>query len=94
MIKKVIERANREGTSIIIEGVNLIPGLMEFKNIDQKILLIVKNEKKHFKMIRMNETHKLRKVPKKYLINIRSIQNKLITEAKKYKWKILDLSKK
>ena len=94
MIKKVIERANREGTSIIIEGVNLIPGLMEFKNIDQKILLIVKNEKKHFKMIKMNKPHKLREVPKKYLTNIRSIQNKLITEAKKYKWKILDLSKK
>ena len=36
-----------EGTSIIFEGVNFIPGLMEFENIDKKILLIVKDKKKN-----------------------------------------------
>ena len=45
MFENAINRANREGTSIIIEGVNIIPGLSEFKNIDKKILLVVRDEK-------------------------------------------------
>ena len=39
MFENAINRANREGTSIIIEGVNIIPGLSEFKNIDKKFYL-------------------------------------------------------
>ena len=93
MIKHAINRANREGTSMIIEGVNLIPGLMEFANVDKKILLIVKNEKKHFEMIQNNNTHKLREISKKYLKNIRSIQQSLILRAKKFNWQIIDVTK-
>lgn len=94
MIQNAINRANREGTSIVIEGVNLIPGLMEFKNIDEKILLIVKNEKQHKMMIRNNDTHKLRKISIKDFKNIRNIQESLVLRAKKFKWKIIDISNK
>lgn len=93
MFQNAINRANREGTSIIIEGVNMIPGLMEFKDIDEKILLVVKDEKKHFKMLKKNNTHKLREVDEKYFKNIREIQHQLILKAKKFKWKIIDRSK-
>jgi len=90
MFQNAINRANREGTSLIIEGVNIIPGLMEFNEIDKKILLIVKDEKKHLKMIKKNDTHKLRVVNDKYFKNIRAIQHQLILRAKKYNWKIID----
>lgn len=92
MFENAINRANREGTSIIIEGVNIIPGLSEFKNIDKKILLVVRDEKKHFNLINNNKTHKLRKVNNNYFKNIRLIQEELILRAKKHNWKILDRS--
>ena len=38
MIRKSVNRAYKEGTSIIIEGVNIIPGLMEFNCVTQKLL--------------------------------------------------------
>jgi len=92
MFQNAINRANKEGTSLIIEGVNMIPGLMEFKDIDTKILLVVKDEQKHFKMLKKNNTHKLRNVDNKYFKNIRAIQDQLILRAKKYNWKIVDRS--
>ena len=52
MFQNAINRANREGTSMVIEGVNIIPGLMEFSFIDRKILLVVEDEKKHLSMIK------------------------------------------
>ena len=93
MFQNAINRANREGTSMVIEGVNIIPGLMEFSFIDRKILLIVEDEKKHLRMIKKNNTHKLRKVEDKYFKNIRAIQHQLILRAKKYNWEILDRTK-
>jgi 2-phosphoglycerate kinase len=90
MFQNAINRANREGTSMVIEGVNIIPGLMEFDYVDAKILLIVKNEKQHFEMLKKNNTHKLRKVDEKYFENIRAIQDQLIIRAKRYNWKIID----
>ena len=93
MFKNAINRANREGTSIIIEGVNIIPGLTEFKDIDEKILLIIKDERKHLNLINNNKTHKLRKVDTKHFKNIRLIQDELIKRAKKYNWKIIDRGK-
>ena len=58
----------------------------------KKILLVVKDEKKHFKMLKKNNTHKLREVDEKYFKNIREIQHQLILKAKKLKWKIIDRS--
>lgn len=94
MLKKVVERANREGTSMIIEGVNVIPGLINFSDIDEKIILIVKDKNKHFQMIKKNNTHKLRKIPIDYFENIRNIQSNLVKLAKKFNWKILDTTNK
>ena len=93
MFQSAINRANREGTSIIIEGVNIIPGLTEFKYIDDKIILIIKDEEKHLNLINNNNTHKLRKVDFKHFKNIRLIQEELITRAKKNNWRIIDRGK-
>ena len=91
MVQKAIHRANRKVPQLYLKG-NFIPGLMEFENIDKKILLIVKDKKKHLNMIKKNNTHKLRKVSDKYFENIRNIQNELIIRAKKFGWIILDRS--
>lgn len=93
MFKYAINRANQEGTSLIIEGTSIIPGLTEFNYIDKKILLTIKDEKKHLNLIKSNKTHKLRKIDIKYFKNIRLIQDELIRRAKKYDWKIIDRSK-
>ena len=39
MFENAINRANREGTSIIIEGVNIIPGLSNLKILTKKFYL-------------------------------------------------------
>ena len=91
MIKKSINRAYKEGTSIIIEGVNIIPGLMEFNCVTQKIIMVVENEKKHFKRIFQNTTHTKRKIAKSDFKKIRSIQKILMEKAKKYNWDINEI---
>ena len=90
MIHLAIKRADREGTSIIIEGVNLIPGLNEFKEVSKKYIMVVKNEKKHFNRIIKNKTHLNRRVSITDFKKIRKIQEILIVKAKKYNWKIIE----
>ena len=52
--------------------------------------IVVKNENQHFRMIKKNNTHKLRNIDNKYFRNIRAIQDKLILLAKKHNWKIIE----
>ena len=63
MIKLAVKRAYEEGTSIIIEGVNIIPGLNEYKETTNKYILFIEDEDLHYKMIH-GETHKKRSVSK------------------------------
>ena len=91
MFENAINRANREGTSIIIEGVNKFPVCRNLKILTKKFYLWL-GMKKHFNLINNNKTHKLRKVNNNYFKNIRLIQEELILLAKKYNWKILDRS--
>ena len=51
---RCLERAENEGTSIVIEGVNILPSLIIF---NKKYILYVECEKKHWEMIN-GETHK------------------------------------
>tara|TARA_B100000963_G_scaffold289850_1_gene259478 strand:+ start:10173 stop:10688 length:516 start_codon:yes stop_codon:yes gene_type:complete len=91
MIHLAIKRANREGTSIIIEGVNLIPGLTEFKEVSKKYMMVIKNEKKHLNRILKNKTHLNRKVSNTDFKKIRKIQEILILRATKYNWNIIEV---
>ena len=87
MIKIALQRAEREGTSIIIEGVNVIPGLTNHKNA-KKIILAVRSEEKHKNLIFKNKTHLNREVKIDDFKRIRIIQNRLINLAKKNNWKV------
>lgn len=91
MIKLAVVRAFNEGTSIIIEGVNIIPGLNEYKEITSKVVLIIENEELHYNMIH-GETHRNRFVSKENFKNVRLIQKEFINRAKDYGWNIFDIS--
>jgi len=91
MINLAVKRAALEGTSIIIEGVNIIPGLSEYKEATDQIILYVENEETHFKMIH-GPTHKNRLVSKENFKSIRIIQAEFIKRAKDYEWNLFDIS--
>ena len=92
MINLSIKRAHREGTSIIVEGVNVIPGLNEYPEATDKIVLYVEDEKKHFEMIH-GPTHKNRMVSRENFLNVRSIQSQFIRRAQDYGWNLFDVTK-
>ena len=92
MIELSISRAYREGTGLIIEGVNIIPGLTALKYEDTKyVVLYVKDKDKHFKMIN-GETHGKRVVTNYQFKLVRSIQDELLKRAQKYDWISLDIT--
>ena len=94
MIELAIMRAFREGTGLIIEGVNIIPGLTKILNTEVTyIVLYVKDKEKHFKMIN-GDTHGKRVVSQEQFKLVRSIQNELIQRASQYNWPILDVTQK
>lgn len=92
MMQLAIDRAYREGTGLIIEGVNVIPGLTKvaYKEI-RPVVLYVRDQAKHYEMIN-GHTHANRSVSKKQFELARSIQSSLIDRATKYKWPIIDLT--
>jgi 2-phosphoglycerate kinase len=92
MINLAIKRASNEGTSIIIEGVNVIPGLSEYYESTNKIILYIEDEKVHFEMIH-GSTHKNRLISVKNFQNIRKIQSDFIKRAQDYGWNLFDITK-
>lgn len=92
MIELALTRASREGTGLIIEGVNVIPGLMNSSVPGiQRYVLCVHNEKAHYTMIN-GETHAKRFVSKDQFRLVRSIQSEFLERAKTFGWKILDIT--
>jgi|APSaa5957512535_1039671.scaffolds.fasta_scaffold03476_5 2-phosphoglycerate kinase len=92
MINLSIKRAFNEGTSIIVEGVNIIPGLNEYNESTDKVVLYVEDEEVHFQMIH-GPTHKNRLVSKQNFLNVRSIQSEFIKRAQDYGWNLFDITK-
>ena len=93
MMQLAINRAYREGTGLIVEGVNVIPGLtlMHYQEI-QSIVLYVEDEAKHFDMIN-GDTHANRHVSKQQLKLVRDIQHVLIQRAAEFNWPAIDVTK-
>jgi 2-phosphoglycerate kinase len=91
MINLSIKRAFNEGTSIIVEGVNIIPGLSEYKEVTDKIILYVEDEETHFEMIH-GSTHENRSVSMQNFLNVRKIQSEFINRARDYEWNIFDIT--
>lgn len=87
-IELCIRRAYKEGTSIVIEGVNLIPGLIATKMVTLFVILYVENQKMHQKML-SGDTHKKRVISKEDFVAIRQIQNEFKRLALKHEIPVL-----
>lgn len=90
-VNKCIERAHYEGTSLIIEGVNIIPGLHNMEYVDFAGVLSVENYDRHFEMIH-GKTHANRVVSKENFDINREIQEEFKNRAKEHNWHILDVT--
>ncbi|MDC1209125.1 hypothetical protein N8005_07280 [Litorivicinus sp.] len=92
MIFRAMRRAWSEGTGLIVEGVNVIPGLTEISDVPAvRYFLHVESEDAHFKMIN-GETHKHRAVSLEQFYRVRAMQEDFIVRANDNGWKILDVS--
>ena len=89
---KCLERAENEGTSIVIEGVNILPSLYNNFTTKNKYILYVECEKKHWEMIN-GETHKNRVITKDQFAKVREIQESFKKDAKDYEWKLVESAK-
>src|SRR5436190_22943496 len=78
-----IDRARREGTSIVIEGSHLIPELYHDGGADLYFVLRAPDVDEHAQWIR-GATHTLRTVNNAELANIRLIDEYFTSEAEKY----------
>ena len=85
-----IKRAFHEGTSLVIEGVNIIPGLMFTKNVSLSVVLTVEDYDRHFNMI-TGKTHFKRGISEKDFQKIRLVQDDFKKIARANGWPIIDV---
>ena len=82
-----INRSYNEGTSLLIEGVNVIPGLIDTTHCSFMIVLSVEDYDQHYSMIN-GKTHFKRKISRKKFTNVRLIQERLMEAAINNHWSI------
>ena len=100
-IEATIERARREGISLILEGVHLQPSARilrswnESGGISVGVMMCIEDEELHRDFIKQREEHSFRRAERytAALPRIRAIQENLITRAKATQWNILDPTK-
>ena len=80
-INACIDRAIKEGTTLVIEGNHCLPWILENKNITSTVILYVEDDKKHLKMVNGN-VYKHRNVSPDEFKRIREIQESLTHLAK------------
>ncbi len=86
-----IERAKREGTRLIIEGVNILPCLYSDIEVDLKVILNNAEEEKHNQMM-SGKSHSKRIVNVEDFEMTKNIQRNFIKDGLKYEWKVLESS--
>ena len=89
-IEACIKRAHDEGTSIVIEGVNIIPGLINDQLATLFVVLTVEDYDRHFEMIHGN-THFQRKISKEDFDRVRAIQEDFKRVAMQNQLEIIDV---
>jgi len=72
-----INRAHREGTSLVMEGNHCLPWLLDNPNITHSFILFVDDEKIHRKLL-SGKSHKLRKITDEEFGRIKEMQESLI----------------
>jgi len=71
-----IDRAYREGTSLVIEGNHCIPWVLNNKKVSHAFILFVDDEKKHWKLL-TGKSHKNRVITQEDFARIREMQYSL-----------------
>jgi 2-phosphoglycerate kinase len=94
-VEAVIDRALKENTDIIIEGVHILPSLIKEEYLKNEntyfVFLGVKNEGEHKKRFYLREKQSSRKAEKylKHFKEIREIHDYIIRDAKKHNFSII-----
>ena len=86
---RCLRRAKKEGTSIVIEGVNILPNLYNQLELKNKFILYVDDKNIHWDMIN-GETHSKRVITKDQFEKVRRIQDSFIDDAKRNNWKLIE----
>ncbi|MDA9651255.1 hypothetical protein N9T16_01045 [Pelagibacteraceae bacterium] len=86
---RCLVRAKNEGTSIVIEGVNILPSLYNDFKTEKKYVLYVEDKKKHWEMIN-GDTHKDRTITRDQFLKVREIQESFKQDAIKFKWQLVE----
>lgn len=81
-INACINRASREGTSLVLEGNHLIPWELENPHVTHSVILYVNDDKKHWLFLN-GKSHKNRKITEDDFRRIREMQETLIFLAEK-----------
>lgn len=81
-IELCIKRAFDEGTSIVIEGVNIIPGLISSQYTSLFAVLVSDDHDRHNQQI-AGKTHSKRAILASDFMNVRSIQKEFVNAAGK-----------
>ena len=89
-IDACVARADAEGTDLIIEGVNLIPGRVG-ENVKYKFMLYNSDRDLHEQMV-SGETHRQRTVSAKQFAQIRMLSAALVERAKLFGWQTVDVA--
>jgi len=83
-IEVCIDRAEREGTDIIIEGNHCIPWILNNHKVTNSFILYVVDKNHHWKYLH-SSTHSKRIISDTEFERIREIQHQLVSLAQKYK---------
>jgi len=89
--KACINRSLDEGTSLIIEGAHIIPGLFNDSKVSLTVVLRNKNIEKHHNMI-VGPTHFNRKISNDEFRQNLILQNYICSEAIKFDVPIIDVA--
>ena len=92
-VKACIERARAEGTSLVIEGAHIIPGLFNDCEVSLSIVLRNRDSEKHHDMI-LGPTHFNRKITNEEFSQNLILQDYICGEAKKHQVPIIDVERK
>lgn len=82
-IESCIERAYREGTSLVIEGTHIVPGFIDLRFVDLMVVLCQPDENMHKQMF-FGESHSRRTVTFSDFQACRSVQDELMAVARSH----------
>ena len=88
-MNRCIKRAYDEGTSLVIEGVNVIPGLIDTTHVSLAVVLRTNDYNMHMEMI-SGKTHFKRKISESDFSKVREIQDSFCKKAIENDWPIVE----